>query len=134
MPAVTGTEFSIVRPSDPEKPHNTKHAGQQDLRIRSDGKIFATAGWDGRIRVYSVKTLKELAVLQWHKEGCYSVAFAEVLGGDPSISQTGEQIGQSVAKISNMDRMKQERDNKVHNTHWLIGGSKDGKISLWDIY
>lgn len=134
MPAVTDTEFSIVKPSDPEKLHNTKHAGQQDLKIRSDGKIFGTAGWDGRIRVYSVKTLKELAVLRWHKEGCYSVAFAEVFGGDPSIGQTGDRNDQSMAKTSAMDKMKQERDKKVHNTHWLVGGSKDGKISLWDIY
>merc|ERR1711939_357892 len=57
---------------------DTKHAGQQGLSIRSDGRIFATAGWDARVRVYSAKTLKELAVLKWHKEGCYSTAFADV--------------------------------------------------------
>ncbi|RMZ76865.1 hypothetical protein DV738_g4690, partial [Chaetothyriales sp. CBS 135597] len=57
---------------------NTKHAGQQGLSVRSDGKIFATAGWDARARVYSCKTLKELAVLKWHKDGCSSTAFATV--------------------------------------------------------
>ncbi|KAK3065659.1 Astra associated protein 1 Asa1, partial [Teratosphaeriaceae sp. CCFEE 6253] len=40
---------------------HTKHAGQQSLVVRADGRIFATAGWDGRIRVYSAKTMKELA-------------------------------------------------------------------------
>ncbi|GAB7338490.1 hypothetical protein MBLNU457_5243t1 [Dothideomycetes sp. NU457] len=57
----------------------TKHAGQQSLAVRSDGRIFATAGWDGRMRVYSAQSMKELAVLKWHKEGCYALAFAEVL-------------------------------------------------------
>ncbi|QIW99373.1 hypothetical protein AMS68_004891 [Peltaster fructicola] len=56
----------------------TKHAGQQSLQVRSDEKILATAGWDGRVRVYSTRTMKELAVLKWHKEGCYAVAFAEL--------------------------------------------------------
>merc|ERR1712000_759487 len=54
------------------KVNATKHAGQQGLTVRSDG----------RMRVYSTKTLKELAVLKWHKEGCYSVALADVAGSD----------------------------------------------------
>ena len=44
--------------------------------MRNDGKIFATAGWDGRVRVYSAKSMKALAVLKWHKQGCYCTAFA----------------------------------------------------------
>lgn len=134
IPAINYAEFSIVKSSEPEKLQNTKHAGQQDVRIRSDGKVFATAGWDGRLRVYSVKTLKELAVLQWHKDGCYAVAFADILEEDATNGTINREEDHSVAKINNMDRMKIERDKKIHNTHWLIGGSKDGKISLWDIY
>jgi hypothetical protein len=47
--------------------------------VRSDGRILATGGWDTRIRIYSAKTLKEVAVLKWHKEGVYAVDFAKVL-------------------------------------------------------
>ena len=43
-----------------EKPYKTKHAGQQGLGLRSDSKMFATAGWDARMRVYSVKMMREL--------------------------------------------------------------------------
>ncbi|KAK5939002.1 Astra associated protein 1 Asa1 [Knufia obscura] len=110
-----------------EKTSNTKHAGQQDLKIRSDGRVFATAGWDKNVRVYSTKTLKELAVLQWHQEGCYAFAFAEVL---PEAAANERALVAGNA----MDKMKLERDAKVHNTHWLVAGSKDGKISLWDVY
>lgn len=43
-----------------EKPYKTKHAGQQGLGLRSDSKMFATAGWDARMRAYSVKMMREL--------------------------------------------------------------------------
>ena len=110
---------------------NTKHAGQQDLNIRSDGKIFATAGWDARVRVYSTKTLKELAVLKWHKDGCYSTAFAEVRERSEHVD-SGEST--EVEKMSALDLIKHERSVKAQEMHWLAVGGKDGKISLWDIY
>ncbi|PKY03717.1 WD repeat protein [Aspergillus campestris IBT 28561] len=128
----------------PLKNVNTKHAGQQGVRIRSDGKIFATAGWDSRVRVYSCRSMKELAVLKWHKEGCYVVAFADVRSAIDASS------GQSVAEQAKNDEtaaetqltqggsslatLQRQRNEKVQNTHWLAAGSKDGKISLWDIY
>jgi WD40 repeat protein len=129
---------------------NTKHAGQQGIRIRSDGKIFATAGWDSRIRVYSCKTMKELAVLKWHKEGCYAIAFADVptaaksndepaydssAGGEGSDSQDShQQVTTRGDKAYTLAAVQHQRNQKVQATHWLAAGSKDGKISLWDIY
>ncbi|KAL9036011.1 MAG: hypothetical protein Q9214_006323, partial [Letrouitia sp. 1 TL-2023] len=74
----------------PLKVNQTKHSGQQGLQVRSDGKIFATAGWDGRIRVYSGKTLRELAVLKWHKSGCYATAFAEII--ESSVNLKSEEV------------------------------------------
>lgn len=62
----------------PLKTLQTKHSGQQGLSVRNDGKVFATAGWDARVRVYSGKSVREVAVLKWHKDGCYATAFASV--------------------------------------------------------
>lgn len=113
----------------PDKQIQTKHAGQQALTVRSDQKIFATAGWDGRIRVYSAKTIRELAVLKWHKEGCYALAFADVTvspkeaGGPDVVSEQSHDL-----------TVEQKRNIKVQTTHWLAAGAKDGKVSLWDIY
>lgn len=130
----------------PLKTMNTKHSGQQGLRIRSDGKIFATAGWDSRVRVYSGTTLKELAVLKWHKEGCYSVAFGEVnpalklaspakAEGYEMREEAEENQGQLVQGAnSSLAAVQNQRSMKIQQTHWLAAGSKDGKISLWDIY
>lgn len=127
--------------SKPLKTINTKHAGQQGLRVRDDGKIFATAGWDSRVRVYSCKTMKEVAVLKWHKEGCYAVAFATVEdtetvdgSGVQSDSEPGSGSGQLARMDFSLATVHQQRNHKVQRTHWLAAGSKDGKISLWDIY
>ncbi|KAK4935848.1 Astra associated protein 1 Asa1 [Elasticomyces elasticus] len=129
----------ISEARNPEKSVNTKHAGQQGLSYRSDGKILATAGWDGRVRVYSAKTLKELAVLKWHTLGCYATAFADVNPGDDNHESTGTESSTSQAtdvlsKLTALDLIKQQRAEKARLTHWLAAGGKDGKISLWDIY
>jgi len=107
----------------------TKHAGQQSLSVRGDGKVFATAGWDGRVRVYATKGMKELAVLKWHKEGCYATAFAEILNDQPRASMNDDG---TVARRELT--VAQQRAFKSQSTHWLAAGSKDGKVSLWDIY
>ena len=144
-------------PSSPVKTVKTKHSGQQGLAIRSDNMIFATAGWDSRVRVYSCKTLKELAVLKWHREGCMTVAFAQVLGAagshddqtsfsdtlnDP-VEKTEDVAGLQISSGRENGRMAQEqalgiahevRQEKALRTHWIAAGSKDGKVSLWDIY
>lgn len=127
----------------PIKVSQTKHSGQQGLRIRSDGRIFSTAGWDARIRVYSAKTMSELAVLRWHKTGCYATAFAQtdvvMPAGikqeyDSNLDQK-EVEEKAIAKQSSaVTSIQQRRDERAQTTHWLAAGSKDGKVSLWDIY
>lgn len=147
-------------PKPPKKPEvvtkplkvvQTKHSGQQSLRIRSDGRIFATAGWDTKVRVYSVASMKELAVLKWHKEGCFAVAFAKVLNvqedkkGDNEGKQEDEQEADSLkggdtALVAPPRRQalatsaKEKRIQQATQTHWVAAGSKDGKVSLWEIY
>jgi len=118
-----------------EKSTNTKHAGQQGLKIRSDGRIFATAGWDQRVRVYSTKTLKELAVLKWHTDGCYAIAFATIHVDDEVKQSTPPGQSREIGlRGTALDVIKHGRTMKAQQTHWLAAGAKDGKISLWDIY
>ncbi|KAL8805640.1 MAG: hypothetical protein Q9223_000379 [Gallowayella weberi] len=141
LPAVQGIWKTDLKPF---KVVQTKHSGQQGLQVRSDGKIFATAGWDARVRVYSSKTMKELAVLKWHKIGCYTTAFAEVesccsikVEDDVPVKQedTDDYDEKSIVHhTAAISTFQQRRDTKAQTTHWLAAGSKDGKISLWDIY
>ncbi len=89
--------------------------------------------------------MKELAVLSWHKTGCYATEFAQtdVVVARPARSEQetdsnlgGREIGDMVlAKQSSaVAGIQQRRDEKAQTTHWLAAGSKDGKVSLWDIY
>lgn len=143
----------VPRPIDvitqPAKVANTKHAGQQSVRVRSDGRIFATAGWDSNVRVYSAKSLKELAVLQWHRVGCYAICFASIepdQGGPQARTDAPDLVGDdgsgvlrgAAAAGMHSHRadagVRERRLNTAKNAHWVAAGGKDGKISLWDIY
>lgn len=71
-------QHPIAIAAQPIKSLNTKHSGQTSLRIRDDGRIFVTAGWDGFGRVYSSTTLKQVAVLKWHTGGLQVAGFSVV--------------------------------------------------------
>lgn len=124
----------------PLKVVNTKHSGQQGLQIRSDGRIFVTAGWDSNLRVFSCKTLQELAVLGWHKAGCYAAAFADICTewvpeslsstSDAGAHPSSRQLSSSATMMSVQDR----RILQAKTAHWVAAGAKDGKVSLWEIY
>lgn len=134
IPARPGQPLEVV--TTPLKIVNTKHSGQQSLRVRSDGKIFATAGWDSKMRVYSAKTMAELAVLKWHEVGCFATAFADI--GPPPVSKTSDALSSehdtNDTAPSSVLSVKERRIRHAKETHWLAAGSKDGKVSLWDIY
>ncbi|KAI3320153.1 WD40 repeat-like protein [Xylariaceae sp. AK1471] len=155
----TGTPETIADvEASPLKTIKTKHSGQQGLQIRSDGRIFATAGWDSKIRVYSAKTMAESAVLKWHDVGCYTTAFSVLADGrkdasdEPKDNTQRDAIQEQMEPVGDSNVMKDEetavasaagagelsvKDRRIKmakEAHWLAAGSKDGKISLWDIY
>ena len=147
------------------------------------------------------KRMKELAVLKWLKEGCYSMGFAhifppvtdsgrevvkltttsprtientsdstqagndsstlELAGKQDSTADSGAAMGRSgevalrqsslmtdpaggessLVKAQNKGTMMkggqsyvQRREDTARNTRWLAMGSKDGRVSLWDIF
>lgn len=55
------------------------HAGVSNVTCRHDGRIFASAGWDGCLRVFDSKRLRPLAVLKHHSGSAYAIAFAPSL-------------------------------------------------------
>lgn len=55
---------------------SVKNAGIDCVKIRSDCKVFATGGWDGRIRIFSWKSLRPLAVLTDHKDGVMDICYS----------------------------------------------------------
>jgi WD40 repeat protein len=100
----------VVTVQPPYKLSHTGHSGQQSLRVRSDGRLLVTGGWDWRIRIYSSKTLKEVAVLKWHEQGVYAVAFGEILEPEePGVTE--EEKARFVATLK-----KIEEDHRVTGT------------------
>lgn len=53
-----------------------KNAGINCIKIRKDRKIFCAGGWDGRVRIYSWKSLRPLAVLTDHKASITDIAYS----------------------------------------------------------
>jgi WD40 repeat protein len=76
----------------PEQPSMTTvdetklpHTGVSTVAYRPDGKIVASSGWDGKLRVYHASKHTPLAVLNAHAGTAHSLAFgkpseAEVFG------------------------------------------------------
>ncbi|CAG8707810.1 8963_t:CDS:2, partial [Acaulospora morrowiae] len=113
------------------KSTTVKYAGIADVKIRSDGKIFATAGWDAKIRVFSSKSLKPLAILQYHRESVYALAFSLILGQD-AIKQSA--TFENEPKDKNVDDRIVQEQRQQFAKHYLVGSGKDHRISLWEIY
>ena len=87
--------------------------------------------------------MNELAVLRWHKTGCYATAFAQTdvvmparikQKSNPHLEQN--EVGEKTIdqQSSVVTGIQQRRDEEAQATHWLAAGSKDGKVSLWNIY
>jgi WD40 repeat protein len=101
---------SVDTPQPPYKIKNTGHAGQQSLHVRSDGRLLITGGWDTRTRIYSSRTLKEVAMLKWHKKGVYAVAFNDILteGELGSLENEKARLRRALLKIEQQLATKSE--------------------------
>ena len=51
--------------------------GLNDIAFRHDAKVYATAGWDGKVRLFATKRGREriVCVCEFHSESINSVAF-----------------------------------------------------------
>ncbi|XP_078033970.1 guanine nucleotide-binding protein subunit beta-like protein 1 [Augochlora pura] len=69
--------------------------GTSVITIRPDNKIVAIGGWDSRIRIYSWKNLKPLAVLDQHRDTVQDIAYSwvKVRTYDKSIMATAAKDG-----------------------------------------
>ena len=72
-----------------------KHKGVSDVQLRQDGKVFAIAGWDHKVRLYDWKTRQALAVLRHHQDGIQTLSF--------SPNTTGLAAGSNDARVTLWD-------------------------------
>ncbi|XP_034939508.1 guanine nucleotide-binding protein subunit beta-like protein 1 [Chelonus insularis] len=81
-----------------------KNSGISALASRLDSKVFASGGWDGRVRVFSWKTLRPLAVLDQHRSTIFDIIYSS------------------------------EKVQAWNNKTLMAATGKDGTVSLWDLY
>ncbi|XP_030378284.1 guanine nucleotide-binding protein subunit beta-like protein 1 [Scaptodrosophila lebanonensis] len=102
------TVFSYQRPPTIKVLRGTellvRNAGLNCVRIRGDRKVFASAGWDGRIRIFSWKSMRSLAVLLQHKHG----SIMDLAFSPQKVAMWGAPI--------------------------MAAAGMDGQISLWSLY
>ncbi|KAI0779107.1 WD-40 repeat-containing protein [Irpex lacteus] len=104
--------------------HRTKYPGNASIAIRDDGRVCAVGGWDGKVRLYSTKSLKPLGTLDYHKKSSQAVAFARSLCG--TISEAADE-----EDADSEDEMSQAE--KEERSRWLAVGSQDSRVSLWQL-
>ena len=68
------------------------------------------------VHLYSTKTFKSLGSLRYHRESCQAIEFAR---SEPSAEQDDLEEEDSAAP---QERLK-----------WLVVGSKDGRITIWEL-
>ncbi|KAF7399524.1 hypothetical protein HZH68_008116 [Vespula germanica] len=81
-----------------------KNPGTSVINVRPDKKLFTVGNWDGRLRIFSQKTLKQLAVLDQHKNTVHDVIYS------PHYVEA------------------------YNCKYLMAAAGKDSYISLWDIY
>lgn len=50
--------------------------GLADVAVRRDGRIAASAGWDGKVRVWHARKRLPLALLRWHSQQVACLRFS----------------------------------------------------------
>ncbi|CAL1716304.1 unnamed protein product [Somion occarium] len=100
--------------------HRTKYAGNACIAIRDDGRVCAVGGWDGKIRLYSTKSLRPLGTLDYHKKGCQTLAFAH-----------SREAAETIHDNEDEDEMSPEE--REERGRWLAAGSQDNRVSIWPL-
>ncbi|KIM39791.1 hypothetical protein M413DRAFT_28978 [Hebeloma cylindrosporum] len=104
--------------------YRTSHPGIGSVAIRDDGKVCAIGGWDGRIRLYSTRSLKPLGTLKYHKSACQCVEFARSMGNTTNLDDES---------TDPYDDEEMGPEEKLERSRWLIAGAKDNRISIWQL-
>ncbi|KAL5525641.1 hypothetical protein ACEPAG_6977 [Sanghuangporus baumii] len=110
--------------------HRIKQAGNGSVALRSDGRVCAVGGWDGKIRLFSTKTFKTLGTLSHHTKSCQALVFAHS-SALSSVPDTN--VSRETEDENNDDDDDLTQEEKEARTRWLASGSQDCRIAIWQL-
>ena len=88
--------------------------GVSEVAVRPDGRVAATAHWDGRVRLWHARRRTPLGVLRYHSKAAAAVAF----GWSPP----------------SCDGASGSRDSALCGGAPLASGGRDGAVAVWCVY
>ena len=97
--------------------------------IRPDGRIFATGGKDGRVRLFALKSGKPLAILPFHSNAIECLYFSPLLANQSTKNST-EKMDHHQSNKSQSTIISNNNNNK----YLLFASSRDKSISIWSLY
>ncbi|OWR45768.1 guanine nucleotide-binding protein subunit beta-like protein 1 [Danaus plexippus] len=71
--SISKKDFSLTHKMDV----GIKNPGINKVSTRSDGRVFASGGWDGHIRIFSWFSLRQLVVLTEHRQAVQEVVYSD---------------------------------------------------------
>ncbi|VVT48721.1 uncharacterized protein SAPINGB_P001918 [Magnusiomyces paraingens] len=122
--------FNVVRLSAP---------GTASAVIRSDGKLLATAGWDGLVRVFELllrqDDKEELLVLQNNTTKQKLLKpLASFPGGRQNGGITAVAFGPIETTMEPQSSLSLVQRLSKSNSHYLAVAGKDGRIGIYSLY
>lgn len=118
-------------------PYSTKQIGNASIALSPSEQVIAVGGWDGRIRLFSTGTGKPLGTLEYHRETVQCLAFPNSQQ-HPGMEEHGHRgVEASTLELgeegSDDDDSEEEGDRAESKARWLVSGSKDRRLGLWQL-
>ncbi|KAH8118214.1 WD40 repeat-like protein [Phellopilus nigrolimitatus] len=104
-----------------------RQAGNSAISLRSDGRICAVGGWDGKIRLFSTKSFKSLGTLSYHAKSCQALAFAHSSTRSACSNATVDGDG------SEDEDDELTNEEKEGRSRWLAAGAQDTRLTVWEL-
>ncbi|KAH9960925.1 WD-40 repeat-containing protein [Russula dissimulans] len=111
--------------------YRTKHPGNSTIAFREDGRVCAIGGWDGRVRLFSTKSLKPLGTLVYHKVAVQTLTFARAWPPVAPHHHRGDLPTGGTSEDADTDTDEMSAEEKARRSRWLVSGGKDGRVAVW---
>ncbi|WVR06632.1 hypothetical protein IAU60_003664 [Kwoniella sp. DSM 27419] len=121
------------------KDYSIKSIGHSSVITSPSGRVVATGGWDGKIRLFSAETFKTLGTLSSHRDNVHVLAFASglldeaLLSGDRREDTEASSTLDLNAEDSDEEDMEDDLTGVPPRHRWLASGGKDTKVALWGL-